>query len=62
MDLIELLRAELKPLADGIKRVEDTQKRQAQDISSLSDTLKRHAHDIRFMNKGVIQLTESEAM
>ena len=57
----ELLRAELKPLADGIKRVEDGQARQAQDISSLSHIQQRQAQDISSMNKGVSQLTESDA-
>ena len=61
MDLSELLRAELKPLADGIKRVEDGQARQAQDISSLSHIQQRQAQDISSMNKGVSQLTESDA-
>jgi len=75
MDLSELLRAELKPLADGIKRVEDgqarqaqdisslshIQQRQAQDISSLSHIQQRQAQDISSMNKGVSQLTESDA-
>jgi len=60
MDL-SALRAELKPLVDGIKRVQDGQARQTQDISSLSHTQQRQAQDISSMNKGISSLAESVA-
>lgn len=55
------LRAELKPLLDGIKRLEDGQTRQTQDISSMKHIQKRQAQDISSMKKGVSQLVESDA-